>query len=305
MDRDTVRDHLTGPIASIHTPFNPDGSVDYAGLRRMIDTVIDHGSRTVLLTAGDSHFICLSDDEIAEVTRVACQHTGDRAMTVAADRYHATDRAVEFARLARAAGADLVMALPPDWGPSCTPETLVAHYRAVSQEVPVMLVTGLFSARGPAFGLEVIERTLDQCPDVVAIKDDVCGDFARRLCLLAHDRVALFAGGQKVNHVNMWPYGCDGYMSTYIYFTPDIPRRYWQAIQAMDLAAVQQIIRDYDMPYFDFIATFTGGWNAGFHGALELFGVAGRWRRLPYYSLDDAEMERLAGFFGDRGLNTV
>lgn len=30
---------------------------------------------------------------------------------------------------------------------------------------------------------------------------------------------------------------------------------------------------------------------------LELFGVNGRWRRKPYYSLDDGEMEQLADFF--------
>ncbi len=34
-----------------------------------------------------------------------------------------------------------------------------------------------------------------------------------------------------------------------------------------------------------------------FHGAQEIFGIAGRWRRGPYASLDDADMERLRDFF--------
>ena len=302
MDRTEARAHLTGPISSIRTPFNRDGSVDYEGLRRQIDTVIANGSKTVLLTAGDSHYLCLGDEEIAEITRVTCEQTTGRAMTVAADRWHSTDRSVEFARYARSVGADVVMVLPPNWGPSVTPETLTEHYRTISQEMPVMIVTGLFSAQGPAFGLETIERTLDQCDNVVAIKDDLCGDFARRLCLLAHDRVPVFAGGQKVNHMNMWPYGCDGFMSTYLTFAPEITWKYWNAVQEKDLEAARAVIRDYDMPFFDFLPTFTGGWNAAVHGTLELFGVCGRWRRPPYYSLEDTEMERLAEFFRDKGL---
>lgn len=302
MDRDQVREHLTGPIASIHTPFLRDGSIDLAGLRRMIDTVIANGSRTVLLTAGDSHYLCLGDDEIRTVTRETCAHTAGRAMVVAADRLHATTRAVEFARFAREAGADVVMCLPPDWGPSCTPQTLADHYRAVSVELPVMMVTGLFLARDAAFGLETIARALDTCPQIVAVKDDFCGDFARRLGLLAHERTAVFAGGQKANHLSMWPYGCDGYLSTFIHFGAEIPGRYWSAIQAADIGAAAAVIADYDAPFFEYVSTLTGGWNAGLHGALELFGVAGRWRRPPYYSLDDAQMEQLAGFFRERHL---
>ena len=56
------------------------------------------------------------------------------------------------------------------------------------------------------------------------------------------------------------------------------------------------------MPYFDFVIQLTGGFDAGIHGALELFGIAQRWRRKPYYTLNDEEMERLAGFFKQKSL---
>ena len=52
---DRVRAALTGPIASIRTPFSRDGSIDYDGLRRMIDFDLEAGSKVSLLTAGDSH----------------------------------------------------------------------------------------------------------------------------------------------------------------------------------------------------------------------------------------------------------
>ena len=304
MDRDEVREHLTGPISSIRTPFNRDGSVDYDGLRSVIDYDLAAGSKTALLTVGDSHYICLSEEEIAEVTRVTCEQASGKGMVVAADRQHDTARSVAFAEFAKETGADVLMVLPPNWGPSCTVDSLAEHYVAVSGVMPVMIVTGVFLPLGDAFALETIERTLAASSNVVAVKDDMCGDFARRLCLLAHDRVAVFAGGQKVNHMNMWPYGCDGYMSTYITFDSDVSNRYWKAIEAMDLVTARGIIRHFDMAYFDFVSTLTGGWNAGFHGAMELFGVTKRWRRKPYYSLNDEEMETLAEFFKGKGLLT-
>ena len=208
MDRDEVRAHLTGPISSIRTPFNEDGSVDYDGLRSVIDYDLEAGSKTALLTVGDSHYICLSEEEIAEATRVTCAHTSGKGMVVAADRQHDTRRSVAFAGFAKDAGADVLMVLPPNWGPSCTPESLSDHYGAVSRVMPVMIVTGVFLPMGDAFALETIERTLDAHENVVAVKDDMCGDFARRLCLLAHERVAVFAGGQKVNHNLAWEQSC-------------------------------------------------------------------------------------------------
>ncbi len=300
--RDEVRAHLTGPIASVLTPFNRDGSVDYKGLRNFIDFVISAGSKTVLLTAGDSHYICLSDVEIAEVTKVTVEHTAGRAMVVSADRYYSTDRAVAFARFANDTGADVHMCLPPNWGPSCTPQTLADHYAAVAREMPVMIVTNVFSSQGEDFGLQTIELALRRCDNIVAIKDDLCGTFAQKLCLLAHKTCAVFAGGQKINHLNMVPFGVDGYMSTFIHINPTITRRYWTAIQNADMKAAWSITNDLDVPLFKHLMGLTGGWNAGIHATLELCKIAGRWRRKPYYSLNDQEIEQLAAFLRQRSI---
>ena len=86
MDRDEIYHHLRGPVTSIRTPFNRDGSVDYDGLRAFIDSCIGNGSKTMILTAGDSHYLCLSDAEIAEITKVTVEHASGRAMVIYAMR---------------------------------------------------------------------------------------------------------------------------------------------------------------------------------------------------------------------------
>jgi len=119
-----VREHLTGSIASINMSFDGHGGADYRGLRNEIDLVVEAGSKTVLLTGGDSGFACLSDEGIGEVTEAACQYA-------AAGRLHSTSRAVEFAQFARDPGADFSMvhmAQLRNWASSCMPQTLTVHY---------------------------------------------------------------------------------------------------------------------------------------------------------------------------------
>lgn len=217
-------------------------------------------------------------------------------MVVAADRQWWTGREIEYADFALEAGADVLMVLPPYWGGSVTHDSLVAHYRAVSEHIPVMLVTALFAAN-QAVGLRVIRTLVDTAPNIVAIKDDVIGEFARKMALIAHDQWAVFSGGQKQNHLDLVPYGVDGYMSTYLHFRPEISHAYWRTIQANDPRASAAIIKAYDNPWFDLAFTLDGNFDAMFHASQEVFGIAGRWRRNPYHSLTDAEMERVRAFY--------
>ena len=300
---DEIRAALTGPVPSIRTPFTREGDIDFQALRAMIDFDIAAGSKTILLTAGDSHYFNLVDEEIAELTRVTVDHTAGRAMVVAADRHYGTPKAVRFAQYVRDLGADVLMLMPPDWGKSSTPETLAEHYATVSEHMPVMLVTNVFIPRGMEFGLRTLELTLAKAKGVVAIKDDFCGEFARKMALMVHDRWAVYSGGLKQNHLQTYPYGCDSYLSTFITFKPEVAHRYWSALQADDMAAAVAVIRDIDMPFFNYIKPRTGGYDAYMHGALEIYGIAQRWRRKPYYTLSDEEMERFADFL--RGLGVL
>ena len=293
-----LRSLLTGPVMSVHTPFTRDGAIDFDSLRGLVELGIDGGSTTMLLTYGDSLFSLLTDDEVAEVTRVVAEQTAGRAAVVAADRIWWTGKTVAFARYAREVGADLLMVLPPDWAGSCTADTLVAHYSAAADEIPVMVVTNVFS-RSHGLGLEVLRRLRDEAPGVVAIKDDLVGVFARKMALLLHGHWAIISGGQKQNHFDLIHYGCDGYLSTLVTFAPQITQAYWKAVQANELGAAAGIIRDYDMPYFEYVLNVVGSFDAALHGTYELFGLAQRWRRPPYHSLTDEQMEELSQFIAD------
>ena len=292
-----VRAALSGPWPSLSTLFTGQGEIDFGAMRRHLDFLIEEAKvRAVVLTWGDSLYSILTDDEIARVTKAVVEHVNHRVFVVAADNSWWTGKTVEFAQYCVEVGADMLMVMPPDWAHSTTVDTLVAHYRAASEPIPVMLVTNYLGKRGSAFGLELVGRLCDEAPGVMALKDDVCGAFIRKVCLLANEHWALSAGGQKQNHMNMYPYGVGGYLSTFISFKPEIAWRYFNATEADDMDAARAVIRDYDMPFFDYVIASQGSFDAAMHGVLELAGFGKRYRRPPYHSLTDEQMENLAAF---------
>lgn len=294
---DEVKARLSGPIATVRTPYDRRGDIDWEGLRACVEFDLAAGSPAIVVTAGDSHLVAMSDQEIGQVARAVVECVNGRALTVVADRWYDTKQAVAFAGYAREIGADMVMVLPPDWGASSTPESLADHYAEVAKTMPVVLVTAVFGPRGIDFGLNTLKAVLARTDNVLSVKDDVCGAFSAKMCSLVHDRMHVWAGGQKRNHMLMLPYGCDGYLSTFLTFKPEVAHRYWAAIQGGDLSAAAAIVRDVDMPFFDLICGMTGGFDAGIHGVMEIFGLCGRWRPRPYHSLTDVEMEDLRAFF--------
>lgn len=294
IDLEKARAHLSGPIGSVGTPFTPTGDIDFKALRNEIDFLIAGGNPTILLTLGDSLYTLLTDEEVAEVTKVAVEHASGRAMVVAADKPWGTPKAVKFAEYAREIGADIMMVTPPDWAASCTSQAYVEHYAAVGRHLPVMLVTAVFIPRGIEFALQTIRKVLDRVDTVVAIKDDFCGEFGRKMAMLVYERWAVYSGGLKQNHLDIYPYGCDGYLSAFMRFYPAVAKTYWNAIQQGNLKAARRVIQDFEIPLFDCISSLPGGYGAGMHGISELCGITGRWRRPPYHSLTDAEMEPLS-----------
>lgn len=297
-DRKSVAEWLTGPIQSFRPSFNEDGSIDFDGVRRFVDCSIEGGSKTILLTAGDSHFICMTNDEIAEITRVVCEHTAGRAMIVAADWDTRTRTAVEFATYAREHGASIIMTKPADWAQSVTPETFAEHCVEVSRHLPVMIVTNSFMGRPLEFGINAIRMAIEGSDQVVSVKDDLLGEFAQQLCMtVAGSGVVAFAGGLKRNHLVMHHAGCGStYMSTFLAFAPQIAKKYWSAIQAGNLEAAQGVIDEYETPYFNFLSKLPSGWNAGFHGTQAIYGITQKYRPRPYVTISDGELERLKGF---------
>ena len=288
-----IQSRLVGPVCSIPTPFTQDGDIDEEGVRRVIDVGLNGGTQVIMLTWGDSLFSVLTDEEVYHLTALVVEYVAGRALVVASDRSWWTGKAVEFARWCSDQGADMLMLRPPDWA-STTPKMLAAHYAAVAEVIPVMLVGHV--------PFETLTILATDVPGVIAFKDDIGGNYGLQVARHYVKRWAMISSGHKWAHRKLWPYGCTSWLSNHICFAPQVAQAYWKALQSNNEAAVTEIIFRYDEPWWDMANTFPGGPDNLWHATLEVFGVAERWRRAPYASAHDDDLERLRVFYEALGL---
>lgn len=102
------------PVAP--TPFHPDGSVDYDGMRRVIDCMVDQGCDGICILANFSEQFLITDEERRKLTELSLEHMAGRLPVIVTISHYATDIAVDRARHAKAHGASIVMMMPPYHG---------------------------------------------------------------------------------------------------------------------------------------------------------------------------------------------
>jgi dihydrodipicolinate synthase/N-acetylneuraminate lyase len=215
------------------------------------------------------------------------------ANVIAADRSWWTGQSVAFAQWCRDAGAGLLMVKPPVLGQT-TPDHVVEHYASVSAVMPVMLV-GRVSP-------EIMPDLAEQVPGILAFKDDVGGNYGFQVARHYATQWTLITSGHMWEHLQLWPYGAVGWLSNFIIFAPRVDRAYWTALEQENLPAAREIIFTYDEPWWDLAETFPGGADSLWHATLEVFGIAGRWRRSPYGAPAKADLARLRSFYQQLGL---
>ena len=102
------------PVAP--TPFSADGMVDYKGMIRVLDCMIDQGVDGICILANFSEQFLISDAEREQLTRVCLEHAGERIPLIVTISHFATDIAVTRAKFAKRLGAEAVMMMAPYHG---------------------------------------------------------------------------------------------------------------------------------------------------------------------------------------------
>ena len=102
------------PVAP--TPFLPTGAVDYDGMKRVLNLMIDQGVDGICILANFSEQFLISDAEREQLTRVSLEHVAGRVPVIVTISHFATDIVVGRAQLAKQLGAAMVMMMAPYHG---------------------------------------------------------------------------------------------------------------------------------------------------------------------------------------------
>lgn len=232
---------ITGSIVALATPFQPDGSVDYACLRKLIDWHIEQGTDCigVVGTTGESPTVTI--EENCEIIRAAVEQARGRVPIMAGCGSNSTAEAITLAKFAKNVGANCQLQVVPYYNKP-TQEGQYLHFKAIAEatgDLPIVLynVPGRTVA-----GLEhdTILR-LTQIPGIVAIKE-ATGDLARAQWLI-RDVPKGFAiySGDDATAVALMLCGGHGNISVTANVAPKLMHEMCQAAMAGDIAQAMRI----------------------------------------------------------------
>ena len=128
------------PVAP--TPFHENGEVDYEGMGRVIDCMVDQKVEGICILANYSEQFLISDEEREKLTKLCMKKIDGRVKTIVTVSHFATDIVRPRAELAKSLDADIIMMMPPYHGALLkgNPDQIFEQFNEISKvKIPIMI----------------------------------------------------------------------------------------------------------------------------------------------------------------------
>ncbi|MFD9404394.1 5-dehydro-4-deoxyglucarate dehydratase [Streptomyces sp. NPDC060011] len=292
----------SGPLFFPVTAYGPDGAVDLDVYREHVRRGVEAGAAAVFAACGTGEFHALTPEEFEACVRTAVEATAGRVPVVAGAGY-GTALAVRYARLAEAAGADGLLAMPP-YLVVAGQEGLLRHYREVAAATSLDVIVyqrdnavftpesvvelartdGIIGFKDGLGDLDLIQRT------VSAVRSELPGEF-------------LYFNGLPTAELTGLAYrgvGITLYSSAVFCFAPEIALAFHRALNSGDDTTVNRLLDGFYRPFVDLRAQGRGYAVALVKAGVRLRGLDVGEVRPPLHEPTEDHVKQLAQLT-DRG----
>lgn len=278
-----------GTFVALLTPFNAEGKLDDARLRRHVEWMIVEGVHGLIPAGSAGEFLQLTDQEREGLIQITVDQAAGRVPVLAGCSADGTAEAAEWVRLAERVGADGVMVAPPFYSLP-TDDEIVHHFEVVakSMSLPVMAYNNP-ATTGIDMRPPLIQR-LAEIPNVRYVKESTTDvrrveDIHRR----TGGRMSVFAG---IHALESFLVGARGWVSVPANVAPRLSSRLYESVLNGDLIEARAISdRLWDLMELE---ADTGKYVQVYKEALALLGDSMGSARSPRLPLTKAERARLA-----------
>jgi 5-dehydro-4-deoxyglucarate dehydratase len=250
----------SGPLFFPVTAYRPDGSVDLDTYRTHVRRGVEAGAAAVFACCGTGEFHALTPEEFEACVRAAVEAADGRVPVVAGAGY-GTALAVRYARLAEAAGADGLLAMPP-YLVVAGQEGLLRHYRelAAATALPVIV----YQRDNAVFTPETVVA-LARTDGIIGLKDGL-GDLDLMQRVISAVRTEapgdfLYFNGLPTAEQTQLAYRALGvtlYSSAVFCFAPEIALAFHQALRTGDDTTVEKLLDGFYRPFVELRAQGRG-----------------------------------------------
>lgn len=161
---------LKGSLVAIVTPMSPDGGLDLARLRSLVDWHVEQGTDGIVVVGTTGESPTVDTAEHCLLIRTVVEQAAGRIPVIAGTGANSTREAVELTRCAAEAGANAALSVAPYYNKP-TQEGLYRHFRTIAEAVDLPMILYNVPGRTVAdIGNDTALR-LAQVPGIVGIKD--------------------------------------------------------------------------------------------------------------------------------------
>jgi 2-keto-3-deoxy-L-arabinonate dehydratase len=222
-----AREPYTGVFPIAPTPFTERFDLDVPGQRRVLDCMIDQGVDGVCILANYSEQFALTDAERATLLDACLTHVAGRVPVIVTCSHFSTRIAVERGRAAEAAGARMLMLMPPYHGATLRADEqgVFEQFARVAEAVAIPLMVQDAPLSGVALSVPFLLRLAREVPQVRYFKIEVPGTAAKLRALVAQGGAAIagpFDGEESITLMADLEAGATGTMPSAL--APDLIR---------------------------------------------------------------------------------
>ncbi|MEU3547848.1 5-dehydro-4-deoxyglucarate dehydratase [Streptomyces longwoodensis] len=286
----------SGPLFFPVTAFGPEGSLDLDAFRAHVRRGVEAGAAAVFACCGTGEFHALTPEEFEDCVRAAVEVTGGRVPVVAGVGY-GTALAVRYARLAHAAGADGLLALPP-YLVVAGQEGLLRHYREVTAATPLPVI--VYQRDNAVFTPATVVE-LARTEGIVGLKDGLGDlDLMQRVISAVRTEVPgdfLYFNGLPTAEQTQLAYRALGvplYSSAVFCFAPEIALAFHRALRTGDDATARRLLDGFYRPFVELRARGRGYAVALVKAGVRLRGLDVGEVRPPLHEPSEDHVKQLA-----------
>lgn len=174
---------IQGSMVALVTPMNPDNSLDWVSLHKLVDWHLEQGTHGIVAVGTTGESPTLIVEEHLEVIRRVVDQVNGRIPVIAGTGANSTLEAIEWTSAAKDIGADACLLVTPYYNKP-TQEGLFLHHEHIAKAVAIPQI--LYNVPGRT-GVDMKTDTvlrLAQVPNIIGIKE-ATGDIARAQDLIA------------------------------------------------------------------------------------------------------------------------
>ncbi|MGW5659200.1 5-dehydro-4-deoxyglucarate dehydratase [Streptomyces sp. NPDC003758] len=243
----------SGPLFFPVTAYGPDGTLALDVYRAHVRGGVEAGAAAVFACCGTGEFHALTPEEFEACVRVAVEATDGRVPVVAGAGY-GTALAVRYAKLAEAAGADGLLAMPP-YLVVAGQEGLLRHYRELA--AATSLPTVVYQRDNAVFTPGTVVE-LARTDGVIGLKDGLGDlDLMQRIVSAVRSEVPgdfLYFNGLPTAEQTQLAYrgiGVTLYSSAVFCFAPEIALAFHRALTSGDDTTVNRLLDGFYRPFVE------------------------------------------------------